>query len=270
MTKNREIAEEMFTCMRKLGYKPYDVNYGNGYFLFSMGEDSVVHFRLKGVWKSWKFGMWIHSDNLDKTDKTDDNDKYDNLIIELFCQNDDWIDKFKPSRSALCVELDREQWEDDCGCYYVKNMLGMIKKHPILCYCDYCGGHVGYADYSFLRSFIETRTREYWRIAKEKVVCSFWLTYTKLKLWLAKHDKIIESVRIYDFEKENNGWETSYKYRPIPTFVDGATQDQVVNWYNKWFHRDEYGKFNWFDYAINVEISFHNDMYKFNNESEDE
>jgi hypothetical protein len=49
----------------------------------------------------------------------------------------------------------------------------------------------------------------------------------------------------------------------LPTFVDGATKEQIVNWYDKWFHRDEYGKFNYFDYAINVEESFYSDMSKF-------
>jgi hypothetical protein len=82
-------------------------------------------------------------------------------------------------------------------------------------------------------------------------------------LQLAKHDKIIESVRIYDFEKENNGWTTSYKYRPLPTFVDGVTKEQIAGWYDKWFHRDQYGKFGWSDYAIDVEESFYSDMSKF-------
>ena len=272
MTKNREIAEEMFTCMRALGYKPYDISYGNGYFVFDMGEDSVVHFRLKGVWKSWRFGMWISSKNLNKTDKITEENRYDHMVVQLFCQNEDWLDKFKPSRSDLCVDLDRDEYNDEKEFYvdyYIKPMLGMIKKHPIMCYCNYCGNHAGYADYSFLWSFIETRTREYWRFVKEKVVCSFWLAYTKLKLQLAKHDKIIESVRIYDFEKENAGWQTDYKYRPLPTFVDGVTKEQVADWYDKWFHKDKYGKFGYFDYAIDVEESFNNDMYKFKNEGED-
>jgi hypothetical protein len=260
---NREIAEHIFDRIRNMGYKPYDIDYDDGYFIFEMGKDSVVYFKLKGVWKSWKFGMWINAGNMEKTDEITEKNRNEHLVIQLFCQNEDWLDKFKPSRSALLTELDREQLNDEDIDFYVGRMLKMIKKHPILCYNEYCGRCIGYADYSFLWSFIETRTRRYWSIVKEKVVCSFWLTYTKLKLQLAKHDKIIESVRIYDFEKENNGWTTSYKYRPLPTFVDGATKEQIAGWYDKWFHRDQYGKFGWSDYVIDVEESFYSDMSKF-------
>lgn len=271
MTKNREIAENMFSIMKELGYKPYDISYGDGYFLFDMGEDSVVHFKLKGVLKSWKFGMWIDSENLDKTEEITEENKYEHMVVQLFCQNEDWLDKFKPSRSHLCVKLDRDDYNDIIKpsdnnrkyFYQVDSMLGMIKKHPILCYDEFCGEYVGYANYSFLWNFIKSKAKLYWKNIKEKVTCSFWLTYTKAKLQLAKHDKIIKSVRIYDFEKENEGWSTDYKYRPLPTFIDGVTKEQVAEWYDKWFHRDKYGNYDWYDWAIDVQISFMYDMSRF-------
>jgi hypothetical protein len=49
----------------------------------------------------------------------------------------------------------------------------------------------------------------------------------------------------------------------LPIFVDGATKEQITNWYDKWFHRDKYGKFSWSDYVIDVEESFYSDMSKF-------
>lgn len=268
MTKNREIAEKMFSVMRKLGYKPYDIKYGNGYFIFDMGEDSVVHFKLKGVWKSWLFGMWIRSENLDKTEEITEENRNENLVVQLFCQNEDWIDKFKPSRSSLCREFDRDDYQRDCMDYEIRTMLGMIKKHPILCYNDFCGDYAGYSDYFFLWHFIDSRCSWYYKIIKEKVVCGFWLTYTKLKLWFAKHDKVIKSVRIYDFEKENEGWSTDYRYRPLPTFVDDVTEEQILKWYDKWFHRDKYGKFGYYNYAIDVMESVNQDLYKFDKEVE--
>ena len=260
MTKNREIAENIFSNMRKLGYKPYDINYGDGYFIFDMGEDSVVHFRIKNVWKSWRFGMWINSENLDKTEEITDENRKDNLVVRLFCQNEDWLDKFKPTRSALCVEFDRNEYQRDEMDYKIRTMLGMIKKHPILCYNDFCGEYAGYVDYSFFKSFIRGRLSWYYKIIEEKVVCGFWLAYTKLKLQLAKHDKIIKSVEIYDFEKENEGWSTNYRYRPLPTFVDGVTEEQILRWYDKWFRKDKYGKFGYYDYAIDIKDSINDNM----------
>lgn len=258
--KNREIAEKMFSIMRNCGYEPYDINYGNGYFIFDFGDDSVVHFKLKGVWKSWLFGMWITSENLDKTEEITDENRNDNLVVQLFCRNEDWLDKFKPSRSSLCLKFDRDDYQRDDMDYEIRTMLGMIKKHPILCYNDFCGDYAGYADYSFLWSFIKCRCSWYYKLIEEKVVCKFWLAYTKLKLWFAKHDKIIKSVGIYDFEKENEGWSTDYRYRPLPTFIDGVTVDEILGWYNKWFHKDKYGKFGYYNHAINVKDSVNESM----------
>lgn len=33
MTKNKEIAEIIFKGIKEMGYEPYDIKYGNGYFL---------------------------------------------------------------------------------------------------------------------------------------------------------------------------------------------------------------------------------------------
>lgn len=44
MSDNKKVAEFMFDIIRNMGYKPYDIEYGNGYFLFDMGENSVVHY----------------------------------------------------------------------------------------------------------------------------------------------------------------------------------------------------------------------------------
>ena len=49
MTKNKEIAEFMLSKIKEFGYEPYDIDYGDGYFVFGYGDDSVVHFRCKGV-----------------------------------------------------------------------------------------------------------------------------------------------------------------------------------------------------------------------------
>ena len=85
MTKNKEIAELMFKNIKELGYKPYDIQYGNGYFLFEMGDDSVVHFRLKGLGplsKHWKFGMWIVAESLEESYREKEKDlPYNEQVI---------------------------------------------------------------------------------------------------------------------------------------------------------------------------------------------
>ncbi|MSA02212.1 hypothetical protein GKG42_07210 [Lactonifactor sp. BIOML-A2] len=43
MTNNRKIAEMLFDEIRKMGFTPYNIQYGNGYFIFDRGQDSVIH-----------------------------------------------------------------------------------------------------------------------------------------------------------------------------------------------------------------------------------
>ena len=261
MSDNKKVAEFMFDIIRKAGYKPYDIEYGNGYFIFNMGENSVVHFKLKGVWKNWLFGMWIDTECLSgwyrylKKKEYDYKDE-DFKVVRIFCQHEHNIDKFKPSRSSLCVDFDIEDWKallNGNEFYDVKlqRMLEMIKHHPILCYCDYCGDYVGYRSDSFLEEFIHYE----WSYYKDKIEYTikriFWNNYTKAKLFFAKKSKIIDHIKYEDFEKENPGWSTSYDYAVIPTFKGYATDDKIDKWYRKWFRRDEYGKM---DYDCIVEV----------------
>lgn len=162
---NKEIAELMFSKMRKVGFTPYDIEYGNGYFLFEMGENSVVHFRIKEVWKNWKFGMWINSEALEYY-KGDDETKYctsyedEPNVVQIFCQHEHLLDKFKPSRSALCVNYKPTDFAEDWSDYKLDDMLKMIKYHPIMCWNEFCGDHASYYDKrSFLLPFFGYETK---------------------------------------------------------------------------------------------------------------
>ena len=44
----REATEKVFDYIRKNKFKPINIQYGNGYFIFDKGEDGVVHFNIKG------------------------------------------------------------------------------------------------------------------------------------------------------------------------------------------------------------------------------
>ena len=255
MTKNRQIAEFMLGKMKEFGYEPYDVNYGNGYFLFDYGDDSVVHFRCKGVWKHWLFGMWIFSEYLDMDDEEKKN-KYP--LIQVFAQYDTRIDKFKPSRSELCVDFKTVDWNEndkDNGLYLweLQNMIGMMKRHPFICYEGFCGEYAGYYYRSFILSFIKHEGEYYLRNVKKAIKTAAFLPYTKAKIFFAKRDKCVKSIELYNFEKENPGWITSYLYKVRITFAKDSTDDKEVAWLNKWFRKDKYGKFNYYDWVIELD-----------------
>lgn len=65
----REAAEKIFNYIRENKFKPINIQYGNGYFIFDMGDDGVIHFNIKGL-HGWKFAMWIETDpeNLKRED----------------------------------------------------------------------------------------------------------------------------------------------------------------------------------------------------------
>jgi hypothetical protein len=254
MTKNKEIAEIVFKAIAELGYKPYDIEYGNGYFLFEMGEDSVVHFRLKGLGllgKHWKFGMWITSEYLEESYREKEKDlSYDNQynVVQLFAQYDTNIDKFKPSRSSLCITYKASEWEEllkyQNPWWDLKSMLGMMKKHPLMCYAGMCGEDAGYYSGSCLYSYIKYEGYNKWQELKETVYTMIFLSYTKLKVAWAKNSKIIHSLTLYDFEKENKGWSTNYKYQVKPVFKKDTTDKQISKWFEHWFRKDTYGNYD--------------------------
>ena len=258
---NKEIAELMFSKMRKFGFTPYDIDYGNGYFLFEMGENSVVHFKIKEVWKNWKFGMWIDSNALEYH-KGDDETSYEDEpnVVQLFCQHEHLLDKFKPSRSALCINYKATDFTFDCDWsdYPIGSMLKMIKYHPIMCWNEFCGDHAGYYDSrSFLLPFLDYETKYLLGEFNKKFKTIFWLNYTKVKLFLMKKfSKVLYNVELYDFEKENKGWSTSYLYKIILTF-NNVGEDKICDFYDFWFKRAKYGKFDTWNWVIELDSVFH-------------
>lgn len=254
MTKNREIAEFIFSKMKEYGYEPYDIKYGNGYFIFDMGDDAVVHFRVKRVWKHWKFGMWINSELLEASEE--DKKKY--KLISVFAQYDTQIDKFKPSRSELLVEFNAKDWneeEPDNGLYTfeLQCMLDMMKNHPFLCYNGMCGKDAYYTRRkSFIWEFIENESYKFRKEFIKAVQTAFWIPYTKAKIFFAKHNKHIKSIELYDFEKENPGWSTDYLYQVRVTFTADSTDENEVKWLDKWFKKDKYGKFDTYDHVVEL------------------
>ena len=102
---NKEIKEAIFKELKERQIEVINPSVGNGYYLFDFGEESVVHFHIKGC-KRWLWGIWItHDEN-----KTN---------INLFGEHEDYIDKFKPTQTAIAVKTEipddasEEQWEDE-------------------------------------------------------------------------------------------------------------------------------------------------------------
>lgn len=239
---NAEIRKIVFDKIKEFGFKIYNIENVDGYFICEMGKDSVTHFRLKGkgMWKHWKFGLWLHSEYM--SDK-------DNKVIQLFAQHDTWIDKFKPSRSALLFELNASEFDnflnnndkniygESYTFYRLKTMLGMMVKHPFICYDEYCGDCIGYTDKSFIFNYIKYELQDKLTELKKQLLKLFWLPYTKIKIAMCKNSNIINNIVLYDFEKENDGWSTDYLYQVRITFNKDVSDEQMCKWINLWWKK---------------------------------
>lgn len=71
-----------------------DVKYLDGYFIFGMGDNSVVHFKIKEL-PGWLFGVWW--DPIDKKSKS--------ITGHWFTQYEKDIDKFKPAASEIKADF---------------------------------------------------------------------------------------------------------------------------------------------------------------------
>lgn len=115
-----------------------DIEYGDGYFIFSYGTNSVIQFRITEC-PGWLFGIWWEGKNTDE-----------NIIIEgqLFAQYEETINKFKPSYSEYVenISYDIKSKELDLLSFYrAKDIFTFIKKYPTLAfYRDYTGTDFNY------------------------------------------------------------------------------------------------------------------------------
>ena len=207
--------------------------------------------------------MWIDSKEFEYYKNEDEAGKYRSYedepnVVQIFCQHEHLLDKFKPSRSALCVNFKPTDFSNDWSDYWLEDMLKMIKYHPIMCWNEFCGDHAGYYDNrSFLLPFIKYETSYLFEELAKKIKTVFWLNYTKEKLFMMKkYSKVLYDVELYDFEKENEGWSTDYLYKIKLTLNDVGT-DKILDFFNFWFRRTEYGKFAILNHVVELDTMYH-------------
>lgn len=119
---NKEKIEKTLNYIRKLNYKIYNV-------ILDDNDDTFCCFQVKGC-KNWRFGIWANNNP--------DDSKY-KKVLDVFAQYIPCIDKFTPSRSYYCEEI--QNWElasDNWKNNSVRKMINEIKKYPFVAiYHDY-------------------------------------------------------------------------------------------------------------------------------------
>ena len=154
-SKKYEIMRgEILDYIRKIGFTPINVQYGNGYFIFDMGENSVVNFWIKEL-NGWKFGIWFYSP---KDDNGEDKPNY----CQFFAQRELFIDKFKPAASNYCEKIEAygkdNKFFDNFALIDIKSMLYEMKYHPFISFYK----EVAYSNYIDRKNLIWFYIKENW------------------------------------------------------------------------------------------------------------
>lgn len=104
---------------KELNLEFYNINFANGYMI-DHDEDSVVNFKIKGL-DGWIFGAWI----LENEQK----EKY----LQVFCQYEMFIDKFKPSRGDFNIKVTYRDGEFDI--FELSEALEFMQNHEAVFFC---------------------------------------------------------------------------------------------------------------------------------------
>ena len=149
----------------QITFTPEDVQFLDGYFIFAMGTNSVLHFHVKEC-PGWKFGIWFGT--VETEDSTEECKKYklDEITADFFTQYEDCIDKFKPSASTISTYEGHFVLEDlNLNWFFyhrIADTIQMIIKYPaVMWYRD-----VHYADLNYDYVTVEEANEAFteWRL----------------------------------------------------------------------------------------------------------
>lgn len=204
---NGALCDWVLGVLAVRGYEARDVVRGDTYFVFSGYPCSVVSLRLSRVWPGWRFGIWLHGEDL-LGDGEDDA-----KVIQLFCQHDTAIDKFKPSASDLLVEIGRHELLDmlERGPFvrsdgvvvrpwperHVQALADQVRMHPFLSYegiTEWCP-----IDYRPIPRTIRYMASERCRDAEKRVSYEFWRRWAAVMVRRASKMPSVTSCELIDY-----------------------------------------------------------------------
>lgn len=212
MLSKKEVIEKIFNYIEEeSNYRLKIINkqFGDGYFIFEFGENSVCQFEIKSL-KRWQFGLWIR--------ENEDNESYN---INLFGEHIDYIDKFKPTATAITHEFKYKNEDDLWQSFdFIKELL-MIKCHPLIMKHCYYGIYQNYFMF-LLREFFYYRIESPLTKFKGYSLTKFYLNIIKIlyKLRFRKLD-----VNVYVKEK---GWYPPFDFQ---LYYDKYDEDEVEDIY---------------------------------------
>ena len=241
-SKKYEIMRgEILDYIKKIGFTPINIQYGNGYFIFDMGENSVVNFWIKEL-KGWKFGIWFYSP------KPDEDGKKRPDYCQFFAQRELFIDKFKPAASNYCEEIKAygkdNKFFDNFALIDIKRMLYEMKYHPFIAFYK----DVSYSNYIDRKNLIWFYIKENWDAKfydikknavrwKDCIITRVYLNHVKKVL---EKKSNVETVKVFD--GENGNWRCYPRYNINVYFNKDSNELEEAEIQEKYFNNKFFNK----------------------------
>lgn len=235
----KRVNERILEKFRSKGLTIDHYNMGDGYFIFNFGENAVMHFKLKEA-PQWKFGVWLTK--FKERKPKNENTPGDYINIQIFAQNELWIDKFKPTRSYFSEELNvhwGKTYDEENDVYVTNEVLTdekidselwdfeLIEPFTLLWNDNNLAFYLHMEEVSLDRKYITRKEADKYMknfLKKEKREEAFKNKATKATtkkiLKYAKKNKI-KDIKIIDKNANDSGWRVS------PAFDVFVTLDPI-------------------------------------------
>ncbi len=221
------LTNQLFEHLKSQNYTIATEEYGDGYFLFDYGPNTVVHFRLKGT-PGWLYGIWWCIRVNDKGDV--------NIVGEFFAQYENEIDKFKPSASHYGCDMATLMAADGSICLEegeTVSIINFIRDHPYRAW----NGHVNFDDgISGVKAWFRYQKRQCWLRKEKRLEKSMHKDLRKFAKVASKLLKYTNNITVEDY---GGGIYPRYFFQLITTPNEGFTEN---GWYDLWNKEDALGQ----------------------------
>ena len=225
------LTNQLFEHLKSQKKKPYTITteeYGDGYFLFNFGPNTIVHFRLKET-PGWLYGVWWGF-RVDKEGVV-------NIVGEFFAQYEEEIDKFKPSASHYVCDMKTLMAADGSVCLEegeVISIINFICGHPYRAWY----GHINFNDkVSGMRAWFSYQKRQRWLRKEKRLNKCAYKDACKFAKVASRLLKYTNDIIVEDYGEE--GISPRYFFKLIVTPDEGFEKNGC---YELWDKDDAIGK----------------------------
>lgn len=222
--------------------RPYTVStekYGDGYFIFDYGPNTVVHFRLKET-PGWLYGVWWNlSVNEEGTVR---------VSGDFFAQYEEEIDKFKPSASYYGCSMPSLMAADGSICLEegeVVSIITFIRDHPYRAW----NGHISFNDkISDIKAWFRYQKRQKYLRKGKRLEKNLYKDLCKFAKIASKLLKYTNNITVEDY---GEGIYPRYFFQLIATPDEGFEKNGC---YELWEKDDAIGQ-------LYTQLKTHYDKY---------